>query len=44
MAIFCPYLVEMKEVQGLQEQGTVATRGSGHGNQGGSIAQVMSPE
>lgn len=44
MSVSCPHLVEMKKGQGLQEQGTVVTRGSGNGNQGGSIAQVMSPE
>lgn len=44
MAVSCPHLVEMKEVQGLEEQGTVATRDSGNGNEGGSMAQVMSPE
>lgn len=27
MAVSCPCLLEMKEVQGIQEQGTVATRG-----------------
>lgn len=43
-AISCPHLVEMKEARGLEEQGTVATRDSGNGNEGGSIAQVMSPE
>lgn len=43
-AISCPHLVEMKEVRGLEEQGTVATRDSGNGNEGGSIAHVMSPE
>lgn len=44
MAISCSHLVEMKEGQGLEQQGSGTTRDGGSGHKGGSIARVMSPE